>query len=68
MCFSRENCAAGRHSARMSMKERTEETVQTRTTYAGAAQSLHEADVERKRTDREGKGDRRERKTTHGKI
>lgn len=36
------------------MKERTEETVQTRTTYAGAAQSLHEADVERKRTDREG--------------
>lgn len=38
------------------MKERTEETVQTRTTYTGAAQSLHEAEVERKRTDR---GERR---------
>lgn len=54
LCFSRDSCAAGRHSERMDRKERTEETVQTRTTYAGAAQSLREAKAE-KGTNRGGK-------------
>lgn len=50
LCFSRDSCAAGRHSERMDRKERTEETVQTRTTYAGAAQSLREAKAEKVQT------------------
>lgn len=55
MCFSRDNCAAGRHSERMNRKESTEETVQTRATYTGAAQSLREAKAEKVQT--EGKED-----------
>lgn len=57
LCFSSDNCAAGRHSERMKRTESTEErsTVRTRTTYAGAAQSLREAKVEKVQT--EGKED-----------
>lgn len=47
LCFSRDDCAAGRHSERKNRKESTEETVQTRTTYAGAAQCLREAKAEK---------------------
>lgn len=46
LCFSRDKCAAGRHSERMNRKESREETLQTRATYAGAAQSLREAKAE----------------------
>lgn len=64
-CFSRENCAAGRHCERMDRKGSTEETVRTRTTYAGAAQSLHEAKAEK--VQQRGKKIEGE-ETTHSKI
>lgn len=49
--FSSDNCAAGRHSERMNRKGSTEEMVRTRTTYAGAAQSLREAKAEKVQTE-----------------